>query len=72
VAANDRPGYAWPVEDGQTGKDCGIGQFPSQTMAMSKAWFTAAVIAATLLARLRPITTLGDRWWATRPGEALC
>jgi Transposase DDE domain group 1 len=42
------------VEDGiRTGKDCGIGRFPSQAMAMNKAWFTAALIAATLLAWLR-------------------
>jgi hypothetical protein len=42
------------VEDGvRTGKDCGIGRFPSQAMAMNKAWFCAALIAATLLAWLR-------------------
>jgi Transposase DDE domain group 1 len=42
------------VEDGiRTGKDCGIGRFPSQQMAMNKAWFTAALIAAALLAWLR-------------------
>jgi hypothetical protein len=42
------------VEDGiRTGKDCGIGRFPSQSMAMNKAWFHAALIAATLLAWLR-------------------
>ena len=42
------------VEDGvRTGKDCGIGRFPSQAMAMNKAWFAAALIAATLLAWLR-------------------
>jgi len=42
------------VEDGiRTGKDCGIGRFPSQAMAMNKAWFIAALIAATLLAWLR-------------------
>ena len=38
------------VEDG---KDCGIGRFPSQAMAMNKVWFAAALIAATLLAWLR-------------------
>jgi hypothetical protein len=37
----------------RTGKDCGIGRFPSQAMAMNKAWFTSALIAATLLAWLR-------------------
>ncbi len=42
------------VEDAiRTGKDCGIGRFPSQQMAMNKAWFAAALIAATLLAWLR-------------------
>jgi hypothetical protein len=42
------------VEDGiRTGKDCGIGRFPSHAMAMNKAWFSAALIAATLLAWLR-------------------
>jgi len=42
------------VEDGiRTGKDCGIGRFPSEAMAMNKAWFAAALIAATLLAWLR-------------------
>ena len=42
------------VEDGiRTGKDCGIGRFPSESMAMNKAWFAAALIAATLLAWLR-------------------
>jgi hypothetical protein len=42
------------VEDGiRTGKDCGIGRFPSRAMAMNTAWFTAALIAATLLAWLR-------------------
>jgi hypothetical protein len=42
------------VEDGiRTGKDCGIGRFPSQAMAMNKAWFAAALIAAALLAWLR-------------------
>jgi Transposase DDE domain group 1 len=42
------------VEDGiRTGKDCGIGRFPSQAIAMNKAWFSAALIAATLLAWLR-------------------
>jgi hypothetical protein len=42
------------VEDGiRTGKDCGIGRFPSRQMATNKAWFAAALIAATLLAWLR-------------------
>ncbi len=42
------------VEDGiRAGKDCGIGRFPCQAMAMNKAWFHAALIAGTLLAWLR-------------------
>jgi len=42
------------VEDGiRTGKDCGIGRFPSESMAMNKAWFSAALTAETLLAWLR-------------------
>ncbi len=42
------------VEDGiRTGEDYGIGRFPSEAMAMNKAWFAAALIAATLLAWLR-------------------
>ena len=46
------------VEDGiRTGKDCGIGRFPSHDFAMNSAWLAAALIAATLLF-LR---------WAARP-----
>ncbi len=42
------------VEDGiRTGKDTGIGRFPSEAMAMNKPWLAAALIAATLLAWLR-------------------
>jgi hypothetical protein len=42
------------VEDGiRTGKDRGIGRFPSHAMAMNKAWLAAALIAATLLSWLR-------------------
>jgi Transposase DDE domain group 1 len=42
------------VEDAiRTGKDCGIGKFPSTSLAMNKAWLTAALTAATLLAWLR-------------------
>ena len=42
------------VEDGiRTGKECGIGRFPSHAMAMNTAWFHAALIAATLLAWLK-------------------
>ena len=47
------------VEDRiRTGKDCGIGHFPSQSLAINSAWLTASLIAATLLA-----------WLAHRPGR---
>jgi Transposase DDE domain group 1 len=42
------------VEDAiRTGKDTGIGRFPSQVFALNQAWLAAALIAATLLAWLR-------------------
>ena len=42
------------VEDAiHTGKDCGIGKYPSTSLAMNKAWQAAALTAATLLAWLR-------------------
>ena len=42
------------VEDRiRTGKDTGIGRFPSQAFALNQAWLAAALIAATLLAWLR-------------------
>jgi hypothetical protein len=42
------------VEDGiRTGKDCGIGKYPSTSLAQNKAWQAAALTAATLLAWLR-------------------
>jgi Transposase DDE domain group 1 len=48
------------VEDGiRTGKDCGIGKFPSESLAMNKAWQAAAPTAATLLAWLRLIALDG-------------
>ncbi len=49
------------VEDRiRTGKDCGIGKFPSHQLAMNQAWFTAALTAATLIAWLRLIALDGD------------
>jgi hypothetical protein len=49
------------VEDGiRTGKDCGIGRFPSFDFAINSAWLAAALIAATLLAWLRLIALDGD------------
>jgi hypothetical protein len=42
------------VEDRvRTGKDTGIGKFPSQAFTLNQAWLAAALIAATLLAWLR-------------------
>jgi hypothetical protein len=42
------------VEDGiRTGKDCGIGRFPSHDFKLNAAWLAASLIAATLLAWLR-------------------
>jgi hypothetical protein len=49
------------VEDRiRTGKDCGIGKFPSYQLAMNQAWFTAALTAATLIAWLKLIALDGD------------
>ena len=49
------------VEDAiRTGKDCGIGKFPSNSLAMNKAWQAAALTAATLLAWLRLLALDGQ------------
>lgn len=49
------------VEDAiRTGKDCGIGRFPSHDFAINSAWLAAALIAATLLAWLRLLALDGD------------
>jgi Transposase DDE domain group 1 len=49
------------VEDAiRTGKDTGIGKFPSHQLALNRAWFTAALTAATLLAWLRHLALDGD------------
>jgi Transposase DDE domain group 1 len=49
------------VEDGiRTGKDCGVGHFPSHDFAINSAWLAAALIAATLLAWLRLLALEGD------------
>ena len=37
----------------RTGKDCGIGRFPSHDFTMNSAWLAAALIAAALLSWLR-------------------
>ena len=49
------------VEDAiRTGKDTGIGKFPSHLLSLNRAWFTAALTAATLLAWLRLLALDGD------------
>jgi hypothetical protein len=49
------------VEDAiRTGKDTGIGKFPSCQLAHNRAWLTAALTAATLLAWLRLLALDGD------------
>lgn len=49
------------VEDAiRTGKDTGIGRFPSQSFAINTAWLSAALIAATLLAWLKLLALAGD------------
>jgi hypothetical protein len=47
------------VED-RTGKDCGIGRFPSHDFAMNSAWLAVSLIAAALLSWLRLIALDGD------------
>jgi hypothetical protein len=44
----------------RTGKDTGIGRFPSQAFAHNQAWLAAALIAAALLAWLRHLALDGD------------
>jgi len=44
----------------RTGKDTGIGRFPSQSFALNTVWLTAALTAATLLAWLRHLALDGD------------
>ena len=44
----------------RTGKDCGIGRFPSHDFAMNSAWLAASLIAAALLSWLRLIALDGD------------
>ena len=44
----------------RTGKDCGIGRFPSHDFAMNSAWLGVSLIAAGLLSWLRLIALDGD------------
>jgi hypothetical protein len=49
------------VEDAiRTGKDCGIGKFPSCDLALNSAWLAASLTAATLLAWLKLLALDGD------------
>jgi hypothetical protein len=49
------------VEDRiRTGKDCGIGRFPSFDFGINSAWLATSLIAATLLSWLRLIALDGD------------
>ena len=49
------------VEDRiRTGKDTGLGRFPSQSLAANSAWLTASLIAAGLLAWLQLLALDGD------------
>ena len=49
------------VEDAiRTGKDCGIGKFPSHDFGINSAWLTTSLTAAALLAWLRLIALDGD------------
>jgi hypothetical protein len=49
------------VEDRiRTGKDCGIGRFPSHSLAINSAWLATALLAATLLAWLAQLALDGD------------
>jgi hypothetical protein len=49
------------VEDAiRAGKDTGIGKFPSHQLSLNRAWFTAALTAATLLAWLRHLALDGS------------
>jgi hypothetical protein len=49
------------VEDRiRTGKDTGIGHFPSQSLAINSAWLSVSLIAATLLSWLRLLALDGQ------------
>jgi len=49
------------VEDRiRTGRDCGIGHFPSESFAINTAWLAVSIIAATLLAWLRHLALDAD------------
>ncbi len=49
------------VEDAiRTGKDCGVGKFPSHDFALNSAWLAASLTAAALLVWLRLLALDGD------------
>jgi hypothetical protein len=49
------------------GKDCGIGKFPSESLAMNKGWQAAALTAATLLAWLELLALDGGSLTRAEP-----
>jgi hypothetical protein len=49
-----------PGRNIRTGKDRGIGRFPSHDFAINSAWLAASLITATLLAWLRLLALDGD------------
>jgi hypothetical protein len=67
--------HAWVEDTIRTGKDCGIGKYPSASLAMNKAWQAAALTAATLLAWLRllaldgALTCVGPKTPAPHPAR---
>jgi Transposase DDE domain group 1 len=49
------------VEDAiRTGKDCGLGKFPSHDFALNSAWLAVSLTAAALLAWLKLLALDGD------------
>jgi len=55
----------------RTGKDCGIGRFPSHDFVMNSAWLAASLIAAALLSWLRLIALDGDLACAEPKGQLI-
>ncbi len=56
----DAPFQPPPKRTFRTRKDCGIGRFPAQSLAINSAWLTVSLIAATLLAWLAHLALDGD------------
>ena len=60
VHATSRNRSADPRRSIRTGKDCGLGHFPSQSLTANSAWLTASLTAAALLAWLQMLALDGD------------